>query len=103
MTLAQRNIELQKLRTQVIAVGVSSTTPANFEFARGAIMSDVEGKEYIDFGGSVGVMNIGHCHPKVVAEIKAKAEKFHHACFMMSPHEVAINLADKLCRVTLGC
>ena len=65
-------------------------------------MRDVEGREYIDFGGGIGVMNIGHCHPKVVAAIKAQAEKFTHTCFMVSPYEVAIRLADKLCRVTPG-
>jgi 4-aminobutyrate aminotransferase/(S)-3-amino-2-methylpropionate transaminase len=70
--------------------------------ARGAIVRDVEGREYIDFGGGIGVMNIGHCHPKVVAAIKAQAEKFHHTCFMVSPYEVAIRLADKLCRVVPG-
>jgi 4-aminobutyrate aminotransferase/(S)-3-amino-2-methylpropionate transaminase len=63
---------------------------------------DVEGREYIDFGGGIGVMNIGHCHPRVVAAIKAQAEKFHHTCFMVSPYEVAITLAEKLCRITPG-
>ena len=65
-------------------------------------MRDVEGREYIDFAGGIGVMNIGHCHPKVVAAIEAQAEKFHHTCFMVSPYEVAIRLADKLCRVVPG-
>jgi 4-aminobutyrate aminotransferase/(S)-3-amino-2-methylpropionate transaminase len=66
------------------------------------VVRDVEGREYIDFGGGIGVMNIGHCHPKVVAAIKAQAEKFHHTCFMVSPYAVAIQLAEKLCRITPG-
>jgi 4-aminobutyrate aminotransferase/(S)-3-amino-2-methylpropionate transaminase len=66
------------------------------------MVRDVEGKEYIDFGGGIGVMNIGHGHPKVVAAIKAQAEKFTHTCFMVSPYEAAIRLADKLCRITPG-
>ena len=59
-------------------------------------------REYIDFGGGIGVMNIGHCHPKVVAAIKDQAEKFHHTCFMVNPYELSITLADKLCQVTPG-
>ena len=102
MSNVKTNVELQKIRSEVISAGVSSVTPLHVESARGAIVRDVEGKEYIDFGGGIGVMNIGHCHPKVVAAIQAQAEKFHHTCFMVSPYEVAIRLAEKLCRVTPG-
>jgi len=56
--------------------------------AKGAVVHDVEGREYIDFGGGMAVMNIGHCHPGWVAAIKAQAEKFHHTCFMVNPYEV---------------
>jgi 4-aminobutyrate aminotransferase/(S)-3-amino-2-methylpropionate transaminase len=102
MSIAQTNEALQKLRTEVVSAGVASVTPVHVASAKGAVVHDVEGKEYIDFGGGIGVMNIGHCHPKVVAAIKAQADKFHHTCFMVSPYEVAIKLADKLCRVTPG-
>jgi 4-aminobutyrate aminotransferase / (S)-3-amino-2-methylpropionate transaminase / 5-aminovalerate transaminase len=102
MSTQTTNTELQRLRTQVISAGVSSLTPVHVASARGAVVRDVEGREYIDFAGGIGVMNIGHCHPKVVAAIKAQAEKFHHTCFMVSPYEVAITLADKLCRVVPG-
>jgi 4-aminobutyrate aminotransferase / (S)-3-amino-2-methylpropionate transaminase / 5-aminovalerate transaminase len=102
MSTQTTNQELQQLRAEVISAGVASVTPVHVAAARGAIVRDVEGREYIDFGGGIGVMNIGHCHPRVVAAIKEQAEKFHHTCFMVSPYEVAIRLADKLCRVTPG-
>jgi len=102
MSTVMTNAELQKLRTHVISAGVSSTTPVHVESARGAIVRDVEGREYIDFGGGIGVMNIGHSHPRVVAAIKAQADKFTHTCFMVSPYATAIRLADKLCRLTPG-
>src|SRR5512143_2327429 len=102
MSIAQTNEALQKLRTEVISAGVASVTPVHVASAQGAVVRDVEGREYIDFGGGIGVMNIGHCHPRVVAAIKAQAEKFHHTCFMVNPYEVAIKLADKLCRLTPG-
>jgi Aminotransferase class-III len=102
MSTVTTNAELQKLRTQVLAAGVSSITPVHVESARGAILRDVEGKEYIDFGGGISVMNVSHSHPKVVAAIKAQADKFTHTCFMVNPYETAIRLADKLCRLTPG-
>jgi 4-aminobutyrate aminotransferase/(S)-3-amino-2-methylpropionate transaminase len=40
------------------------------------MIHDVEGRELIDFAGGIGVMNVGHSHPKVVAAIKDQAEKF---------------------------
>ncbi len=102
MSTVTTNAELQKLRTNVISTGVSSTTSVHVESARGAIVRDVEGREYIDFGGGIGVMNIGHSHPRVVAAIKAQADKFTHTCFMVSPYASAIRLADKLCRLMPG-
>jgi len=102
MSTVQTNEALQQLRTQVISAGVASVTPVHVASARGAVVRDVEGREYIDFGGGIGVMNVGHCHPRVVAAIKDQAEKFQHTCFMVSPYETAIKLADKLCRVTPG-
>ena len=47
-------------------------------------------------------MNVGHSHPKVVAAIKAQAEKFTHTCFMVSPYETAVTLADRLCKIAPG-
>ena len=42
------------------------------------MVTDVEGREYIDFVGGIGVNNAGHCHPKIVAAIKDQAEKLIH-------------------------
>ena len=96
------NKQLGQLRLETISAGVGSTTTNFIESARGAMMWDVEGREYIDFAGGIGVMNIGHCHPKVVAAIKEQAEKLTHSCFMVNPYESAVNLARKLCQVTPG-
>jgi 4-aminobutyrate aminotransferase/(S)-3-amino-2-methylpropionate transaminase len=96
------NEQLYQLRTETISNGVGSTTTNFIASARGAMMWDVEGREYIDFAGGIGVMNIGHCHPKVVAAIKEQAEKLMHSCFMVNPYESAVNLAQKLCQITPG-
>ena len=60
------NKSIDKLRNNVIAKGFSSAKPVYIASAKGALIYDVEGKEYIDFGGGIGVMNVGHSHPKVV-------------------------------------
>ncbi len=98
----ETNEKIQELRTKVIPNAHASVNACYVESAKGAILTDVEGKEYIDFAGGIAVMNVGHSHPKVVAAIKAQAEKFTHTCFMVNPYESAVKLAKKLCAVTPG-
>jgi 4-aminobutyrate aminotransferase/(S)-3-amino-2-methylpropionate transaminase len=64
--------------------------------AQGALMTDVDGRELIDFAGGIGVNNVGHCHPKVVAAIKDQAEQFIHTCFHVGMYEIYVDLAAKL-------
>ena len=94
--------QLSQLRNQFVTAGHASTTNLYVASARGAVIRDVEGREYIDFAGGIAVMNVGHSHPKVVAAIKDQAEKFTHTCFMVNPYESAVRLAEKLCRITPG-
>lgn len=39
---------------------------------------DADGRRYLDFTSGLAVCNLGHCHPKVVAAIKAQAETLIH-------------------------
>jgi 4-aminobutyrate aminotransferase/(S)-3-amino-2-methylpropionate transaminase len=96
------NEQLNQLRAESISAGVGFVTTQFIESAQGAILKDVDGREYIDFAGGIAVMNIGHGHPKVVSAIKDQAEKLIHTCFMVNPYEPAVRLADKLCQVTPG-
>ncbi|MCG8564139.1 MAG: 4-aminobutyrate--2-oxoglutarate transaminase [Desulfobacterales bacterium] len=96
------NKDIQDLRQSVIPPGHASGTACYIESAKGSILTDVEGREYIDFAGGIAVMNVGHSHPKVVNAIKAQAEKFTHTCFMVNPYGNAVKLAQKLCDITPG-
>lgn len=97
-----KNSEIQELRTQVIPKGHASTTTCYVKSAQGALITDVEGNELIDFAGGIAVMNVGHSHPKVIKAIKDQIEKFTHTCFMVTPYDIAVTLADRLCRITPG-
>ncbi len=102
MNQTQSNTTLQERRQKYIAKGVGSATPCYISKGQGALITDVEGKEYIDFAGGIAVMNVGHSHPKVVKAIKDQAEKFTHTCFMVSPYESPVTLAEKLCDAVPG-
>ena len=93
---------LGELRDKVVPQGQGSVTPYYVESAKGAVIYDVDGREFIDFAGGIGVMNVGHSHPKVVAAIKDQAEKFTHTCFMVVPYAHVVELAERLCGLTPG-
>jgi len=96
------NQQLTERRKQAITSAVGNASLNFIKSAAGANLIDVDGREYIDFGGGIGAMNIGHSHPKVVTAIKEQAEKFTHCCFMVNPYEMAVTLAEKLCQLTPG-
>jgi 4-aminobutyrate aminotransferase/(S)-3-amino-2-methylpropionate transaminase len=70
--------------------------PIYIERAANAELWDVEGKRLIDFAGGIAVLNTGHLHPKVKAAVAAQLEGFTHTCFMVTPYEPLVTLAERL-------
>ena len=50
---------------------MSRPYPLVMDRARGATITDVEGKTYIDFVAGIAVMNVGHSNPEVSAAVTA--------------------------------
>jgi 4-aminobutyrate aminotransferase / (S)-3-amino-2-methylpropionate transaminase / 5-aminovalerate transaminase len=96
------NEDIHRLRKQFVPHGNSSLQPRYGDSVGGAVICDVEGQEDIDFDGGIGVMNIGRCHPRVVAAIPDQAARFTHTCFMVFPYEPVARLAEWLYRATRG-
>ena len=71
-----------------------SQIPLAPESGLGATVKDVDGNYYIDFSGGVGVLNVGHSHPDVIAAIKKQAEKLIHG--LDFPGEPRVRLSEKL-------
>jgi 4-aminobutyrate aminotransferase/(S)-3-amino-2-methylpropionate transaminase len=70
--------------------------PIYVDHALNAEVWDVEGKRYIDFGAGIAVLNTGHCHPDIVAAVKAQVDAFSHTCVMVSPYASVVELAERL-------
>ena len=64
--------------------------------ALNATITDVDGNTFIDFAGGVGVVNVGHCHPKVVDAIQEQAARFVHTDFTVVPYASYVELAEQL-------
>ncbi len=91
-----RSVELHARREQAVPRGPFHVTPVYIERASGVIVEDVDGNRFMDFAGGIGVLNVGHTHQRVVAQIEKQAPLFTHACFHVTPYEVYIRLAEKL-------
>ena len=90
------NQELQKRREQAMARGMPSQLPVYIDRAANAELWDVEGRRYIDFGTGIAVLNTGHLHAGVQAAVRKQLDRFSHTCFMVTPYESAVALAEKL-------
>jgi len=96
------NESLKARRDAALPVGLPSKSGVYAARAENAELWDVEGKRYIDFIGGIGVLNVGHRHPKVVAAIKKQADAFLHTSFGIAQYEVYVDLAERLNRLAPG-
>ena len=93
---ATRSDELLERRRAAVARGVSAAFPLFVERAEGARLWDVEGREYVDFAGGIGTLNLGHRHPRVVAAVAEQLERFTHTCFQVGMYDSYVELAERL-------
>jgi 4-aminobutyrate aminotransferase/(S)-3-amino-2-methylpropionate transaminase len=89
-------------RNKHVPQGPFNVHPIFAEKAKGAILTDVEGKEYIDFAGGIGVNNIGHCDEEVLKAIRDQIDKYIHTCFHVVMYEPYVELAKRLNEITPG-
>lgn len=90
------NQELKQARDKNVPRGPFNVTGLFAAKALNATITDVEGRDYIDFAGGIGVMAVGHCHPKVVAATQDQSALFSHTCFHVVMYEAYVELARKM-------
>lgn len=93
---------LNTRRQAVVARGQSTAWPVYIKTAKGAILVDVDGNEFIDFAGGIGTMNVGHSHPEVLRAIADQAAGTIHPCFTVTPYEPYVELAERLTKLAPG-
>ena len=90
--------EVMDIDTRYLA-NVFSKKPVVFTRGKGALLWDINGKEYLDCASSYGVGALGHCHPKIVSAIKAQAEQLItcHSCYY---NDKRAEFIEKLVKIT---
>jgi 4-aminobutyrate aminotransferase len=76
--------------------------PLVAESGSGCIVRDVDGNEFIDFNSGLAVLNVGHCHPRVVSSIAEQSKKLIHYSYTDFYYQPIIDLANELTKITPG-
>jgi 4-aminobutyrate aminotransferase/(S)-3-amino-2-methylpropionate transaminase len=97
-----RSIELHARKNAAVASGVGTTLPVYVERAGGGIVVDVDGNQLIDFGSGIAVVSVGNAAPRVVEAVQRQVADFTHTCFMVTPYEEYVAVAEKLNELTPG-
>ncbi len=96
------SLELTKRRAAAVPQGVNVSLPVFVARAGGGIIEDVDGNRLIDLASGIAVTTIGNSSPRVVDAVRAQVAEFTHTCFMVTPYEQYVAVAEELNRITPG-
>jgi predicted acetylornithine/succinylornithine family transaminase len=92
--------ELQRLERDY-AIPTYARNPVQFVRGSGARLWDEHGQEYLDFLAGISVLNVGHCHPRVVEAVRDQVGRLTHATNLYYT-EPAMRLSARLAQSSLG-
>lgn len=90
------NKELHQRRLDATPRGVGVMCNFFAQSAENSTITDVEGKQYIDFAAGIAVLNTGHRHPRMVQAVEAQLQAFTHTAYQIVPYESYVSLAEKI-------
>jgi 4-aminobutyrate aminotransferase/(S)-3-amino-2-methylpropionate transaminase len=94
--------ELSARKAAAVADGVGVTLPVYVRRAAGGVVEDVDGNRLIDFGSGIAVTSVGNSAPAVVRRATEQLADFTHTCFMITPYEGYVEVAEQLNALTPG-
>lgn len=97
-----RSIELMARKHAAVAQGIGTTMPVFAVEAAGGVVKDVDGNTFIDLGSGIAVTTVGNSAPRVVDAVREQVGAFTHTCFMVTPYEGYVAVAEALNRLTPG-
>ncbi|MEX2581033.1 MAG: adenosylmethionine--8-amino-7-oxononanoate transaminase [Verrucomicrobiales bacterium] len=74
----------------------SDDDPLVIASGRGAVLTDVDGKDYIDGNSSIWTNLHGHRHPTIDASIREQLDRIAHCSALGFSNEPAVRLAEQL-------
>jgi len=97
-----RSLELQARKSAAVSSAVGTIMPVYAAAAGGGVVVDVDGNSLIDLGSGIAVTTVGNSNPRVVAAVTTQVQAFTHTCFMVTPYDGYVQVAEALNRLTPG-
>ncbi|MBG0815805.1 4-aminobutyrate--2-oxoglutarate transaminase [Planomonospora sp. ID82291] len=97
-----RSRELFARKQSAVPPGIGTTLPVFVTRAGGGVVVDADGNSLIDFGSGIAVTSVGNAAPRVVERVRRQAADFTHTCFMVTPYESYVQVAERLNAITPG-
>lgn len=91
-----------KYADYVITSMVAGIEPIVVDHARDALLSDVDGADYVDLFSGIAVVNVGHVHPRVAAAAKRQIDDLVHCCSYVYYVPIVADLAERLAAIAPG-
>ncbi|MGV9714106.1 4-aminobutyrate--2-oxoglutarate transaminase [Gordonia sp. NPDC003424] len=97
-----RSESLTARRRATVAAGVGSSVPVYAADADGGVIVDVDGNSLIDLGSGIAVTSVGASDAGVAQAVREQVGHFTHTCFMVTPYEGYVRVAEELAALTPG-
>jgi 4-aminobutyrate aminotransferase/(S)-3-amino-2-methylpropionate transaminase len=97
-----RSEALMARKNSAVASAVGTTMPVFAQAAGGGVVVDVDDNSFIDLGSGIAVTGVGNSAPRVVEAVQAQVAAFTHTCFMITPYDSYVEVAEKLNELTPG-
>jgi len=97
-----RSRELAARKDAAVSSAVGTMLPIYTVAAGGGVIVDVDGNSLIDLGSGIAVTTVGNSNPRVAEAVAAQAGAFTHTCFMVTPYDGYVRVAEALNRLTPG-
>jgi 4-aminobutyrate aminotransferase/(S)-3-amino-2-methylpropionate transaminase len=88
--------ELFARRAEAVSNGPFHITPVVAAEAEGSVITDVDGNRLLDFAAGIGVANLGHREPTVMAAVREQMERFLHTSINVVAYEGYVAVAEGL-------
>ncbi len=97
-----RSRELAARKDGAVTRAVGTMLPVYTAAAGGGVLVDVDGNSLIDLGSGIAVTTVGNSNPRVVDAVAEQVAAFTHTCFMITPYDGYVRVAEQLNRLTPG-
>ncbi|MBW8173638.1 4-aminobutyrate--2-oxoglutarate transaminase [Ornithinimicrobium sp. Arc0846-15] len=97
-----KSVELMARKEAAVSTAVGNLMPVFAQKINGGVVLDIDGNSLIDLGSGIAVTTVGSSAPRVVEAVQQQVAEFTHTCFMVTPYEPYVAVAEALNRLTPG-